>query len=247
MKKINWKKIIGIIVIISFIVPVLFLTYRIITTPNIPILDDEKIDRTKSDYVIMLVQCLLGIVAFMIPSLATKKFRVEIPFSIYTSYVIFLYCAIFLGEVRNFYYIIPYWDTILHAFSGAMIGALGFSFVSLLNHNKGKNMEVELTPFFVAFFSFCFAMTLGIIWEIYEYTFDGLFGINMQKYMMEDGIQLIGRVALMDTMEDIIVDAIGALIMSIVGYISLKYDKGWIEKLIIHKKKSSSKVDKTSI
>lgn len=66
----------------------------------------------------------------------SKKARIVIPSSMYVVYVIFLYAAIFLGEVRDFYYKIPHWDTILHTFSGAGIGALGFSVVSLLNKEK---------------------------------------------------------------------------------------------------------------
>ena len=81
----------------------------------------------------------------------SKKKGIRIPSNLYLLYVIFLFCAIFLGEVRNFYYIIPYWDIILHTFSGGMIAALGFSFISLLNDEE--NIHVKLTPFFVAFFA----------------------------------------------------------------------------------------------
>ena len=144
-------------------------------------------------------------------------------------YTIFLYCAIYLGEVKSFYYNVPHWDTILHTFSGAMLGALGFSFVTLLN--KTEEVPMNLSPLFVVIFSFCFAVTLGVVWEIYEFTFDGVLGLNMQKFALESGEALIGRAALVDTMKDLIVDALGAFIMSIIGYISLKYKKGWIEKL----------------
>lgn len=74
---------------------------------------------------------------------------------------------------------------------------------------------------------------MGAVWEIYEFTMDSVFGTNMQKYMLDNGTALIGQAALQDTMKDIIVDAIGALVMSTIGYISLKYKKGWVEKLMI--------------
>ena len=77
---------------------------------------------------------------------------------------------------------------------------------------------------------------LGVVWEIYEFTFDGLLGLNMQKFALEGGADLIGRAALVDTMKDLIVDCLGALIMSIIGYISLIYKKGWVEKLQLKKK-----------
>lgn len=75
-------------------------------------------------------------------------------------YTIFLYCAIYLGEVKSFYYEVPHWDTILHTFSGAMLGALGFLFVTLLN--KNEKVQMNLSPLFVVDFSFCFAVTLGV-------------------------------------------------------------------------------------
>ncbi len=225
------KKAIGIFVLASFIVPIAFLIYRIVVSTNG--LPENPYQRTRSDYVLMLVQCILGIVALILPSVISKKYKVQIPTNMYLLYVIFLYAAIFLGEVRNFYYQVPYWDTVLHTFSGAMIGALGFSFISLLNNEE--NIHLQLTPFFVAFFAFCFALTLGVVWEVYEYTFDGVLGLNMQKFALEDGTQLVGRLALQDTMKDLIVDAIGSFVMSVIGYISLKYKKGWVEKLLIRK------------
>ncbi len=231
IRKEKTRKIVGTFVLISFIVPIVFLIYRIVVSSNE--LPTEIYTRTRSDYVLMLVQCILGVFALMLPTFVSRKYKVQIPTNMYMLYVVFLYGAIFLGEVRNFYYNVPHWDTILHTFSGAMIGALGFSFVSLMN--KEENIPLNLTPFFVAFFAFCFAVTLGVIWEIYEFTFDGILGLNMQKFALEDGTGLIGRAALSDTMKDLVVDAIGAFVMSVIGYISLKYKKGWVEKLLIKK------------
>jgi uncharacterized membrane protein YjdF len=146
---------------------------------------------------------------------------------------LFLYAAIYLGEVQSFYYRIPHWDMILHGFSGGMLGALAFSFVRLLN--KSDRVEMYLSPLFTAMFAFCFSMTLGIFWEIYEYSVDGLLGLNMQKFMAEDGTNFIGRAALNDTMQDVLTDAVGALFTSLVGYVSLKYKKGWVEKVLLKK------------
>lgn len=236
-KKKNVKEIIAKIVFISFVIPLGYIIYKIVTSPISNDLHIENI-KVKSDYVLMLIQCLLGIVALFIPSIISKKWKITIPSSMYIIYVIFLYAAIFLGEVRDFYYRIPHWDTILHTFSGAGIGALGFSVVSLLN--KQEKLNVNLSPFFVALFSFCFAITMGVIWEIYEFTFDGLLELNMQKFALENGVNLVGRVALSDTMKDLIVDSIGAFVISLLGYVSLKYKKGWIDKLLITEKKKDS-------
>ena len=87
-------------------------------------------------------------------------------------------------------------------------------------------------------------MTLGVFWEIYEFTFDGILRLNMQKFMLENGTQLIGRAALLDTMKDLIVDCLGAFIMSFVGYLSLRYKTGFIEKLQLKWRKGAIKDNK---
>ena len=224
-------KIVSAIVFASFILPIGFLIVKIAFSDFLV----TTMTRTRSDYVLMLFQCLLGVLVLFFPNMISKKKGIRIPSNLYLLYVIFLFCAIFLGEVRNFYYIIPYWDIILHTFSGGMIAAL----ISLLNDEE--NIHVKLTPFFVAFFAFNFAITLGVVWEIYEYTADGILGLNMQKFALKDGTLLMGREALSDTMEDLIVDGIGALVISIIGYISLKYNKGWIEKLLIKRNSKKQK------
>ena len=234
----NGTKILSIIVLTSFIAPIGFLTFKICTTSNDIAMADIN-GRVKSDYVLMLLQCIIGIIAMWIPSILTRKFRLKIPNKMYYMYVIFLYSAIFLGEIRNFYYTIPYWDTILHTLSGFMIGCLGFSMVDILNSN---NKNVMLSPFFIAFFAFCFAMALGAVWEIYEFSSDGILKTNMQKFKLEYGTELLGREAVKDTMDDIIVDGIGAFVASFIGYISIRYKKGWFNDLRIrfHKNKDEN-------
>lgn len=232
--KINWEKIITTAVFVSLVLSAVYVSIMIVFSPstgNENVLDD----RAKTDYALMLVQCILGILAMLLPGFIEHKIRVIIPSRMLITYSLFLFAAIYLGEVRNFYFVIPYWDTILHALSGGMLGALGFSFVVLLNNID--RAPIKLSPVFVAIFSFCFSVTMGVLWEVYEYTFDGLLGLNMQKFATQSGEYLIGRAALSDTMEDLMVDCIGALVISIAGYISLKYKKGWVERLLLKRKK----------
>ena len=241
-KKRDWKKIISTVIFVSFAAPIAYLVFKIITTTNdvMPNADDVRV---RSDYVLMLLQCVLGIIAMCIPSFLRKKFKIEIPNNMYYFYIIFLYAAIFLGEIQDFYYKIKYWDLILHTLSGVMIGFLGFSMVDILNK---ENENVQLNAFFVAFFAFCFAMTLGGIWEMYEFASDSILGTNMQKFALRNGILLSGQDALADTMEDIIVDGIGALVASTIGYISLKYQTTLLNslKLKIHKKQNTEEKKK---
>ncbi len=232
--KINWQKVLSYFVLITLVSTIVFLIFAINNAPTVAD-PNEPFIRIKSDYALMLSQCILGVVALLLPGMLEHKLKIEIPSNMLILYTIFLYSAIYLGEVKSFYYNVANWDNILHTFSGAMIGALGFSIVALLN--KSEDVPMNLSPVFVALFSFCFAVTLGVIWEFYEFTFDGLLGLNMQKFALENGTPLVGRAALTDTMVDLFVDAVGALIMSIIGYISLKYNKGWIEKLQVRIRK----------
>lgn len=229
-KKLDLQKLICNFVFFVLVVSFVFLLIRIVIAPSEQLPEDPN-GRLRSDYVLMMLQCLLGIIAMMLPDMLKKRIHLSIPSGMMILYAIFLYCAIFLGEVRSYYYQVPHWDTILHTFSGGMLGALGYSFVTILN--KSDRIPMNLSPLFVAVFSFCFALSLGVFWEFYEYTFDGILGLNMQKFMLEDGTQLVGRAALSDTMKDLIVDSLGAFVMSLAGYISLKYKTGWIEGLML--------------
>ena len=233
MKKIFTKTNFIKFVFITMILSSVFVIIKMIKAPTVAPLNNPSI-RVKSDYFLMLLQCILGTFAMLLPGFTEKRLKVSIPTNMIFVYSAFLYCAIYLGEVKNFYYRIPNWDIILHTFSGAMLGALGFTVISFLN--KSEKVPVYLTPIFVSFFSFCFAVTAGVFWEFYEYTADGLLGTNMQKFRAEDGALFLGRYALTDTMTDLMVDCIGAFVICVIGYMSIKYGKNWLEKLMFKHK-----------
>lgn len=214
----------------SLVVSVVYIIIRMILSPSVAPVDFPDM-KLRGDYVLMLLQCVVGVLAMLLPGIVTKQMKISVPNNMFFVYAIFLYCAIFLGEVTNFYYVIPHWDTMLHTFSGFMLGALGFSLISFFN--KTDKIPVSLSPVFVAIFTFCFAVTIGAVWEIYEFSMDLMLSTNMQKFALESGEALIGSSALIDTMKDLIVDSAGALVMSIVGYISLKYKKGWLKDFAI--------------
>lgn len=218
-KKINWKDIVFRLLFITLLFSIIYAIIRIIISPSVA-LEGKIYAKLKSDYVLMLIQCILGLIVMFIPSIIERRWSIDIPNNMEIFYFIFLYCAIYLGEVRNFYYLIPNWDIILHAFSGGMLGALGFTIVSILNQTD--KLRIDLSPVFVSLFAFCFALAAGAVWEIYEFTFDGLLSLNMQKFAMEDGTVYIGREALKDTMHDMIVDAVSALVIVMVGFFTIK-------------------------
>ncbi|WP_313340172.1 hypothetical protein [Sedimentibacter sp.] len=210
----DWKKITGVLLFIFLFFSIIYIIIKMINAPSV--ISEDAYTKVRSDYVLMLLQCILGIIVMFIPSVVEHKLYVDIPNKMEVMYFIFLYCAIYLGEVRNFYFLIPYWDLILHAFSGAMLGALGFSLVSYFNDMEV--LKTRLSPFFVALFAFCFALAAGAVWEIYEFLADSLLGTNMQKFILADGTVLAGHAALRDTMTDLIVDAISSLTVTVIGY-----------------------------
>jgi len=123
-----------------------------------------------------------------------------------------------------------WWDVVLHTGSSLLLGIIGFLLVYVLNEKDDINLD--LTAGFMGLFAFVFAVALGALWEIFEFTMDTLFGMNMQKTMFDD------TSGLTDTMWDLIVDTIGAAIISILGYgyfRTLENDsflEQWIEKFI---------------
>lgn len=216
MKRRKWPAPKTIVAIILAVVLAGSIVYSAICLALAPETSMDDSVRVRSDYLLMLSQCCLGLAVMFVPSLLQKHWTWPIPDSMYILYFVFLYCAIYLGEVRNFYYLVPNWDTWLHTFSGGMLGALGFVVVGQLNEVRG--VPVKLGPKFVCIFALCFAMTTGVLWEIYEFTADGLLGMNMQKFRLENGVELVGRAALRDTMKDLIVDFLGAAVVVGAGY-----------------------------
>ena len=227
MKKVVHTKTLTVFVFLTFICSAIFVIYKIVANTTDYVNDEYS--RERSDYVLMLLQCVLGAIAMLLPGFIKRKVQLNIPTKMIFVYALFLYCGIYLGEVRSFYYIIPHWDSILHAISSMALCTIGFSLIAFLNNSE--NVPVSLSPAFIALFALCFAVTVGTVWEIYEFSADLILHTNMQKYALENGTALIGQAALIDTMKDICLDVAGATIVSIIGYNLTKHREGWLDEL----------------
>ena len=177
-------------------------------------------------YAIWLVLCVEIVVAFftgrypsafvaavtlilsMAPAFLAARFRLQLPVSFVAVIVIFVFSTLFLGEVFDFYERYWWWDVVLHGGSAVTFGMIGFLFVLFLFEGD----RYAAPPWALALIAFCFAVTIGAVWEIFEFAMDQIFGLNMQKS------------GLVDTMYDLIVDVIGAGIGAAFGYL---YSKGW--------------------
>tara|TARA_R110000782_G_scaffold37169_7_gene87494 strand:- start:1927 stop:2595 length:669 start_codon:yes stop_codon:yes gene_type:complete len=159
----------------------------------------------------------------------SDRLAVQIPAEFQVLALIFVFAALFLGEVRSYYEKIWWWDIALHSTSGLLMGILGFLLVFVLN--ASEKIAFSMTPRFVAFFAFMFAVAVGALWEIFEYSMDTIFGANMQKAMFDDPSGLT------DTMWDMIVNTIGAAFISTLGWWYMKRERRsfidvWIQKFI---------------
>ena len=125
-----------------------------------------------------VLMCVLALFLFTLPTIISEKFKIGIPSLLEALIYLFIYSSAILGEINNFYKIIPFWDTILHTLNGFLCAGIGFSLVDLLNQNSDK---IKLSPLYVALVSFCFSMTIGILWEFFEFTADNVAKTDMQK------------------------------------------------------------------
>ena len=126
--------------------------------------------------------CVLVLILFMLPRFVERNFRIELPSTLEIIILVFIFAAEILGEVNAFYVNVPHWDTMLHTINGFLAAAVGFSLVLLLNDNE--KLTFDLSPFFLAMVAFCFSMTIGVLWEFFEFSMDYLFHMDMQKDMI---------------------------------------------------------------
>ena len=113
---------------------------------------------------------ILTLILFMVPQFIDKKLGVTIPVGLETVILIFIFSAEILGEINAFYVKIPVWDTILHTTNGFLMAAIGFALIDLFN--RSDRFSIKMSPYFVAFFAFCFSMTVGVLWEFFEFSMD---------------------------------------------------------------------------
>ena len=201
--------------------------------------------------------CLLALALLYLPSWLQVKLRIELPPPLEITILCFIFAAEILGEVNAFYVTVPHWDTMLHTLNGFLCAAIGFSLVDLLNRN-GKVGTFSLSPAYMALVAFCFSMTVGVLWEFFEFSMDRFFLFDMQKDRVVQTIssvsldptasnnaviirdiadvilvrgdgsqQALGLggyldIGLVDTMKDLFVNFIGAVVFSIIGYFYVK-------------------------
>ena len=215
--------------------------------------------------------CILTLFLLVVPSIIQLNLKIEFPTTLEIIVLLFIFSAEILGEIQEYYLKIPNWDVILHTMNGFLMAAIGFSLVDILN--REERMKFQLSPVFMSLVAFSFSMTVGVLWEFFEYIMDQLFGLDMQKDTVIHSLnsvllnpeganvpQYVGGITdtvvngkslgipgyldigLHDTMEDLIVNFIGAVVFSIFGYFYIKHKgKGrFVHRFIPRLKKEES-------
>lgn len=229
--------------------------------------------------------CALTLILFLIPNFIETKLKITLPQTLEVIIILFIFCAQMLGEIHSFYLKFHWWDDMLHTMNGFLMAAVGFSMVDILN--KNDRFKFNLSPLFIAVVSFCFSMTIGVLWEFFEFSADRLLMLDMQKDTVVNAISsanlcLPGKgnvgvitgienvivqgsnlmingsaaeggtyalnlggyldIGLIDTLNDLFVNFIGAIVFSVFGYFYVKNrGKGqkFIERFVPHKYRES--------
>lgn len=168
-------------------------------------------------------------ITMMSPLLLKPRWRSQLPLELQILAIVFVFATLFLGEVRDYYERFWWWDLLLHATAGLLLGLLGFMIVYILNEDR--HVDLYMRPSFLALFAFFFSQGIGALWEIFEFAMDQLFGMTMQKPMFADPSGLT------DTMWDLIVNALGAAVISLSGLrylvrVRTSYVDNWARRFI---------------
>ena len=200
--------------------------------------------------------CSLSLVLMIMPSIISRRLKIVLPDTLEIVILLFIFAAEILGELNSFYVRVPHWDTMLHTINGFLCAAIGFALVDMMNRND--RFTFQLSPLYLAIVSFCFSMTVGVLWEFFEFSGDYFLGMDMQKDTVVNAIhsvnldptltntvvhirdiadvivvhsdgtqQALGLggyldIGIIDTMMDLFVNFIGAVVFSFIGYFYVK-------------------------
>lgn len=202
--------------------------------------------------------CVLTLVLFLIPAFADRRLHIKLPSMLEIVILLFIFSAEILGEIQNFYGIFHSWDTMLHTINGFMMAAIGFALIDILNNDP--HFHFTASPLFVAFVAFCFSMTVGIVWEFFEFSMDYFFMTDMQKDFIYNAISSVHTsvnptgansavliedvkttiegtvdgvpqtftidgyldIGIKDTIKDLLVNCLGAIVFSVLGLFYIK-------------------------
>ena len=212
--------------------------------------------------------CVLTLMLFLIPAFVDRRLNIKLPSLLEIIILLFAFSAEILGEIQNFYGTFKSWDTMLHTMNGFMMAAIGFALIDILNNDP--RFHFTASPIFVAFVAFCFSMTVGVLWEFFEFSMDYFLKTDMQKDFIYTTIATVNSsvnpsgensaviindvkttlsgvvngipaeytyngyidIGIKDTMKDLMVNCLGAIVFSILGVFYIKGRSRLAEKFM---------------
>ena len=217
---------------------------------------------------------------YVLPQFVENRMNIEIPSILEIIIFVFVFLAEILGELESFFLKVTFWDTMLHTTAGFLLAAVGFSLVDLLN--RSEKIKVQLSPGYLALVAFCFSMTMGVLWEFFEYGADRLLLLDMQKDTVLSQISTVDLdptlsntpvvvsgitdmllelsdgstyrvglggyldIGLYDTMADLFVNFVGAVVFSVIAFFETRSEKRPLTTaLALHKRKKAAETVKT--
>lgn len=215
--------------------------------------------------------CILTLFLLIVPSFIQVEFKIELPTTLEIIILMFIFSAEILGEIQSFYLKIPIWDTLLHTMNGFLAAAIGFSLVDLLNNDKRLQFKMSpVFMALIAFcFSMTIGVMWGFFEFSMDHFFgmdmqkdtviNSITSVVLDPTMSNRPITIHGiqdviingqslgvggylDIGLIDTMEDLFVNFIGAAVFSTFGYFYVKKrGKGRFVKRFIPKSKDKKK------
>lgn len=165
--------------------------------------------------IILIIEGILGIACLFLPNILSKIFSISFPKELIIIYLFFIFISVFLGTCLHLITHIPFYDKILHASSPILLTFIGYGLIAAF---IPKQIITSVSPWLFLIFGMAFAEMCGVFWEFWEYSCDALFKMNLQRFSLSNGTLLVGRQALMDTMGDLLVNTLGALIALVYSF-----------------------------
>ena len=175
-----------------------------------------------------------------LPYIIRKVFKMVFSRVTTIIFYIYMFLAAFLGIVLRFYDTVPVWDMVIHFLMGIVLSVFA---IYILNYTIYKKDKSRHNLFFTFLFMIMFAMGIGALWEIWEFSGDVLFGLYSQRFLDQNMVPLVGQAALMDTMLDICMELSGSLIAVVAISFLTRYYKGFLKSFKIKRLKDKSEIE----
>lgn len=167
---------------------------------------------------LILIFAALGLFVTFIPAIVSGLFGRKLPAGYEIVMLMFAYGLIYFGEVRGVFDKIWLIGAMLTLVASMIFGFIGFAVLSVLH----KENKISTSALMISAMTFCFAVTIGALWEVFEFSLSSFFGFNL------------GTTS--DKMtQDIATTMLGALIVSGAGYFYIKSGKNNLVSAVVER------------